>query len=191
MEIRLSLTLLAMLVGIGWSLTATSPLPALEVDPTSGAELSRLEDAFAAAHDDVQVARQLVQQYLRFGQPALAIGVVRAASPELVADPILTHRLAQAYEDVGRLDDAAATAPGAGARAWRAIGSSEASPLSEPPRFSCSAAALVAFEQHEAGLLQMVRWGVTDPRHDPRARVARRVAERRAHIASVAEREPF
>jgi hypothetical protein len=189
MEIRLSLTLLAMLFGIGWSLTAKAPLAALPIEAGASAELSRLEDAFAAAHDDVQVARQLAQQYLRFGQPALAIGVVRAASPELVADPILTHRLAQAYEAIGRLDDAAATASVARARCLRAIGSSEAMPLSDPPRFGCSAAALVAFEQHEAGLLQMMRMGVTDPRHDPRARVARRVAERRARIASVAERE--
>ena len=191
MEIRLSLTLLALLVGIGWSLTAKSPLAALAVDSESAAELSRLEEAFAVAHDDVQVARRLTQQYLRFGQPVLAIGVVRTASLELVTDPILTHRLAQAYEAVGRLDDAAATASVARARCLRAIGSSEASPLSEPSRFGCSAAALVAFEQHERGLLQMLRWGVTDPRHDPRARVARRVAERSAHIATASVEEPF
>jgi hypothetical protein len=189
MEIRLSLTLLAMLAGIGWCLTAKSPVPALEADTHAVRELSRLEDSFAAAHDDVRVARQLTAEYLRLSQPALAIGVVRAASPSLIADPLLTHRLAEAYEAVGRLDDAMATAGVARARCLRAIGSSEASPLSEPSRFDCSAAALVTFEQHEQALSQMLRWGVTDPQRDPRARVARGIAERRAHIASVAELE--
>jgi hypothetical protein len=184
MEIRLSLALLVLLGGIGWALTAKSPEPALMPDTETVRELSRLEDAFAAGHDDIQTARRLAAEYLRLAQPALAIGVVRAASPELIADPILTHRLAQAYEAVGRVDDALATAAVARARCLRAIGSSEASLTSSPPRFDCSAATLVALEQHQQALAQMLRWGVTDPRRDPRARVARGLAERRAHIAS-------
>jgi hypothetical protein len=186
MEIRLSSALLVLLVGIGWSLTARAPQPALTPDTEAARELARLEDAFATGHDQVQIARRLAAEYLRLAQPALAIGVVRAASPELIADPILTHRLAQAYEAVGRIDDAVATANVARARCLRAIGSSEASLTSSPPRFGCSASTLVALEQHQQALEQMLLWGVTDPLRDPRARVARGLAERRAHIASLA-----
>jgi hypothetical protein len=187
MEIRLSLALLVLLGGIGYSLTAKSPVPALVADAETSHELAQLEDAFAVGHDDIAVARRLAAEYLRLAQPALAIGVVRAASPDLIADPILTHRLAQAYEAVGRLDDAMATAGVARARCLRAVGSSEASLTSSPPRFACNAATLVALEQHQQSLEQMLRWGVTDPRHDPRARIARGLAERRAHIASLAD----
>src|SRR5437868_488714 len=126
MEIRLSVALLVLLGAIGWGLTASSPQPALA--PNADArELAQLEDTFAGTHNDVQVARRLASEYLRLDQPALAIGVVRAAANDLANDPILTHRLAQAYEAVGRLDDAMATAALARARCLRAIGSSEAS----------------------------------------------------------------
>jgi hypothetical protein len=186
MEIRLSLALLGLLAGIAWGLAARTPAPALDPGAPATRELSALEDQFAAAHDDLGVARRLASEYLRLDAPALAIGVVRMASPELVTDPILTHRLAQAYEAVGRLDDALATASVARARCLRAVGSVDAVPgLMTPSRFDCTPGALVALEQHEQALVQMLRWGVTDARRDPRARLARGLAERRAKIASI------
>lgn len=187
MEIRLSLALLALLGGIAWSLAATAPRPQLDQDTQAVRGLSALEDAFATAHDNLDVARRLSAEYLRLGQPALAIGVARTASPALIADPLLTHRLAQAYEAVGRLDDALATASVAHARCLRAVGSSAAAFADGAPRFACTPAVLVAVEQHEQALSQMLRWGVTDPRHDPRARLARGLAERRVRIASIGE----
>ena len=187
MEIRLSLALLALLGGIAFSLVATTPVPALDPRTGSARELAALEDAFAAAHDDLEGARRLSAEYLRLGQPALAIGVVRSASPALATDPMLTHRLAQAYEAVGRLEDALATASVARARCSRAIGSADTSFAAAPARFSCTPGALVALEQHEQALDQMLRWGVSDPRHDPRARLAHGLAERRARIASLGE----
>jgi hypothetical protein len=187
MEIRLSLVLLALLGGVAWSLAATEPRAQLNQDDDSVRALSALEDAFATAHDDLGVARKLSAEYLRLGQPALAIGVARTASPGLIADPLLTHRLAQAYEAVGRLDDALATASVAHARCLRAVGSADAVVSDGAPTFACTPAVLVAVEQHEQSLALMLRWGVTDPRHDPRARMARGLSERRARIASLSE----
>lgn len=186
MEIRLSLGLLALLGVVAYGLTFRAPEAVLQ--PASGLthELAELEDAFAARHDDLALAQRLSAAYLKLGEPGLAIGVVRAVSPEFVTDPVLTHRLAQAYEAVGRLDDALATAAVAHARCLRAVGSSQlTTTTAAPPRFRCSQAALVALEQHEHALAQMLRWGVTDSRRDPRARAARSMAERRARIASL------
>jgi hypothetical protein len=185
MEIRLSLGLLALLGVMAFGLTSRTPeaVPASRGDAAQ--ELAELEDAFAAAHHDLAVAQRLSASYLRLGEPALAIGVVRSVTPDLVADPILTHRLAQGYEAVGRLDDAVATAAVAHARCLRAVGSSDAFAASTPAGFACSPAALVALEQHAQALSHMLRWGVSDPRTDPRARLARRLAERRVRIASI------
>jgi hypothetical protein len=186
MEIRLSLGLLALLGVVAYGLTFRAPQAALVPAGDMAHDLAELEDAFATRHDDLPLARRLSASYLKLGQPGLAIGVVRAVSPELVTDPLLTHRLAQAYEAAGRLDDALVTAAVAHGRCLRAIGSSDATTVGAPPVFDCSPAVLVALEQHEQALLQMLRWGVTDPR-DPRAIAARGMAERRARIASLDE----
>jgi hypothetical protein len=73
------------------------------------------------------------------------------------------------------------------ARCSRAVGSADAAFSASPARFGCTPAALVALEQHEQALDQMLRWGVSDPRRDPRARLAHGLAERRARIASLGE----
>lgn len=184
MEIRLSLALLALLGAIAFSLTARPPEAALPPDGSYAHELAALEDQLAADPGDVQVARRLAGEYLRLGRPAFALGVVRAVRPGLVVDPLLTHRLAQAYEALGRLDDAAITAAVARARCLRALGQSQTLTFVALEPLHCSPAALVALEQHETALLQMVRWGVNDPRTDPRARVAHRTAERMVRIAA-------
>lgn len=185
MEIRLSLALLVVLGGIALSLAASTPVPAVPTAGETGRELAALEDAFALHRDDLALARRLTAEYLRLGQPAFAMGVVRAASPTLITDPLLTHRLAQAYEAVGRLDDALATAQVAYARCLRAVGSAELAYGAEPADLKCTPAELVALDQHEQSLIQMLRWGVTDPVHDPRAKLARGLSERRARIASI------
>jgi hypothetical protein len=187
MEIRLSLALLALLGAIAFSLTARPPIAALAPDGSYAVELAALEDALAANPADVQVARRLAGEYQRLGRPAFALGVVRAVRPELVVDPLLTHRLAQAYEALGRLDDAAITAAVARARCLRALAGPQTVLFVPPNPLQCSPATLVALEQHEDALLLMVRWGVNDPRVDPRARVAHRTAERLVRIAARSE----
>lgn len=190
MEIRLSLGLLVLLSAVAFGLTSREPQAALDPASPATQELAALEDAFASARGDLPLARKLAATYLRLDAPVLAIGVVRAVSPELVTDPILTHRLAQAYEAEGRLDDAVATAAVALSRCRRAVGSAQAAASATPAAFSCSPSALVAMEQHEQALAQMLRWGVSDPTRDPRARIARGMAERRARIASLESRAP-
>jgi hypothetical protein len=183
MEIKLGLLMLVMLAAIGTSLVAGTPEPLLAPAPgselASGSELERLEDAYAADHANASVATALASAYLRAGHPALTIGVVAQASPDLMRDPMLTRRLAQAYEAVGRLDDALLTA-----RAARARCASAALAPGSAPRGACSPGALVALEQHEAALIWMLRWGVEDPRFDPRSPLAHRLAARNATILS-------
>jgi hypothetical protein len=182
MEIKLSLLMLLVLAAIGASLVAGTPEPLLPHAQAAASELERLEDAYAADHADAAVATALASEYLRVGRPALTIGVVAQASPGLMRDPMLTRRLAQAYEAVGRLDDALLTARVARARC--ASGASAALGPGNAPSGRCSAGALVALEQHEAALIWMLRWGVEDPRFDPRSRLAHRLAARNATILS-------
>jgi hypothetical protein len=177
MEIKLSLLMLVVLAAIGSSLVAGTPEPLLP--QAAGTELERLEDAYAVDPADAAVATALASEYLRLGQPALTIGVVAQASPGLMRDPMLTRRLAQAYEAVGRLDDALLTA-----RVARARCASAALAPSDASSGACTPGALVALEQHEAALIWMLRWGVEDPRFDPRSHLAHRLAARNASILS-------
>jgi hypothetical protein len=186
-EIKLSIGFLALLGVVAWGLHAQAPAASMTPLSPATAELMALEDAFAEDRGDLELARRLSGEYLRLGEPGMAIAAVRAASPQLAADPVLSHRLALAYEASGRLDDALATAHLAFSRCERALGSSAAAINTSPPRFACNDASLLALRRHTESLLQMVRWGVTDPRHDPRAPLARQLAERRASIASLAD----
>jgi hypothetical protein len=175
--------MLALLGVVAQALTASDPRPTLEPG-AAPPELAALEDGLAREPGNPAVARRLAAEYLRLGQPALALGVVRAVRPELVADPLLTHRIAQAYEALGRLDDAAITASVAKARCLRAVGSDRVGLTVEPTALRCSPGVLLALEQHEHALLLMLRWGVSDPRTDGRAIAAHDLAVRRARIAS-------
>jgi hypothetical protein len=179
MEIKLGLLMLVVLAAVGSSLIAGTPEPLLPQAQAAASELERLEDAYAADHADAAVATALASEYLRVGRPALTIGVVARASPGLLRDPMLTRRLAQAYEAVGRLDDALLTA-----RVARARCASAAFASRDAPGGTCSPGTLVALEQHEAALIWMLRWGVEDPRFDPRSRLAHRLAARNASILS-------
>ena len=175
--------MLVLLGAVGHALTTSELRPTLEPGVATP-ELGVLEDRLALEPGNPEIARRLAAQYLSLEQPALVLGVVRAVRPEFVTDPLLTHRIAQAYEALGRLDDAAVTASVAKARCLRAIGSEQVGVAAEPTQLRCSPAALLALEQHEHALLQMLRWGVSDPRNDDRAVAAHDLAERRARIAS-------
>jgi len=171
MEIRLSLLLLVLLLVSGAALSAAHPRA---VGATTGQDLkslTELEDAAALARNDLDVTRRLATMYLRLGYPGLAIASVRSAPPELARDALLTHRLSQAYEASGRVEDALNTAHLALARC--------------APRSGCRQATAATFEMHIEALTMLQRWGVQDPRRDTRTALAYRLAQRTARIASL------
>ncbi|HEX2676377.1 MAG TPA: hypothetical protein VHM19_07045 [Polyangiales bacterium] len=176
MEIRLSVVLLAVLLLLGSALSASEPTLSSAPDG-----LLELEDAVALDRGNLELTRDLAGTYLRTGHPGLAIAAVRAAPPELARDAMLTHRLAQAYEATGRVDDALATAQLAHARCLCALRGSEM--CTNIPR--CTGSTLAALEMHEEALSMLVRWGVDDPRHDGRTGLAYKLAQRTARIASL------
>jgi len=182
-EIGLSLVLLGGLWAGHRTLTADAPVAALAPHSGATAELAALEDAFAHDPSDPEVVRELSDTYLELGQPALTIAVLRGASADLLEDPVLAHRLARAYEQSGRLNDAIATASVAMARCARAVGSSHALPTA-PPRHSCTAGALIQLEMYREALARMVQWGVTDPASDSRARLAHQLSRRTVGLAA-------
>jgi len=185
MEIRVSLALLALLAIIAAGLTASSPTATLIRGDVYAQQLRHLEDALAHDRANPALAQELAVAYLRLHRPGLAIVAIRSCDPALLADPLLSHRLAQAYEASGRLDDALATANLALARCGRAVGSSWSTNITRAPSFSCSDGVLVALEIHRQALLRMHDWGVTDPRYDSRATLAHQLSSRRARIASL------
>lgn len=177
MEIRLSLLLLALLLMAGVALSASHPRALSDPHADDTRALAELEDAAALARDDLGVARRLTTAYLRLGQPGLAIAAVRSAPPELARDPLLTHRLSQAYEASGRVFDALNTAQLAFARCTNVSNSSAPG--------SCNMATLAALEVHLAALTMLQRWGVQEPRRDTRTALAYQLAQRTARIASL------
>ncbi|MET0389681.1 MAG: hypothetical protein ABW321_27155 [Polyangiales bacterium] len=172
MEIRLSLLLLVLLLTSGVALSASRPHAVRDPQSFDTKALIELEDAAAVARGNLDVARQLTTTYLRLGQPGLAIAAVRHAPPELARDPVLTHRLSQAYEASGRVEDALNTAQLAFARC-------------ATPGASCNQATMAALEVHLDALATLQRWGVQDPRRDSRTGLAYQLAQRTARIASL------
>jgi tetratricopeptide (TPR) repeat protein len=172
MEIKLSLLLLVLLLGSGAALSAGRPKAVGNAREHDLKALSELEDAAALSRNNLDVARRLSTQYLRLGQPGLAIAAVRSATPELARDAVLTHRLSQAYEASGRVDDALNTAQLALARCT--------------PRSGCALGIAATLEMHVEALTMLQRWGVQEPRRDTRTALAYRLAQRTARIASLA-----
>jgi hypothetical protein len=172
MEIKLSLLLLVLLLGSGAALSASHPRAVAASREQDLKVLSTLEDQAALARNDLEVTRTLTTTYLRLGYPGLAIATVRSTSPELARDSLLTHRLAQAYEASGRVDDALNTAQLALARCT--------------PRSGCPQGTAATLEMHVEALTMLQRWGVQEPRRDTRTALAYRLAQRTARIASLA-----
>jgi len=170
MEIRLSLLLLGVLLLSGAALSASRPRAVSEPLADDTLALAELEDAAALNRDNLEVARRLTTTYLRLGQPGLAIAAVRSAPPELARDPLLTHRLSQAYEASGRVADALSTAQLAFARCTPG---------------ACTIATLAALEVHLSALTMLQAWGVQEPRRDTRTALAYQLAQRTARIASL------
>lgn len=172
MEIKLSVVLIVLLLLSGAGMSAGRPRAVGNAREHDLKALSELEDKAALSRNDLDVARRLTTLYLRLGQPGLAIATVRSAPAELGRDAVLTHRLSQAYEASGRVDDALNTAQLALARCT--------------PRSGCPLGTAAALEMHVEALGMLKRWGVQDPKRDTRTGLAYRLAERTARIASLA-----
>ncbi len=184
MEIRLNLVLLGVL-GVCWAaLSPSDPVSALDPESAETRELAMLEDEFALDRSDVLMARHLSSRYLELDRPGLAIAALRAADPAVLEDPTVVHRLAQAYESTGRLDDALATAELAVARCGRYLGTVDSGAATPVPQHRCDARDYALLDMHKTALSHMVRWGVDDPQHDSRSQMAYDLAMRRASIAS-------
>ncbi|MGE0789975.1 MAG: tetratricopeptide repeat protein [Sandaracinaceae bacterium] len=184
MHTKLNAVLLGSLVAVGGALELHEPAPATELDAGELSDLARLEDRVALDPDDRGATLALADRYLAVGQPRLAIAILGAAPAELREDPDTLHRLARAYEETGRMEDALATGELALARCARALGTEGASSLTPVPERSCSERSLANLDMHARALEAMVRWGVTDVSHDLRAAEAYRRAIRSARILS-------
>jgi hypothetical protein len=187
MEIRVNVVLISVLACVWAGLSAADPVAALDPAADSTRELATLEDAFAAHPNDLALARQLASSYLDVGRPGLAVAALRSSDPVLLEDPMLAHRLAQAYERSGRVPDALATADLALQRCARALGSDDASTVTPVPRFGCSERTYAALDAHRTALDHMVRWGVAEPATDARTATAYRLATRSATFAAITE----
>lgn len=185
MELKINAALLAVL-GLAWgSLTARTPLAPLDPSATHPGvhELARLEDQVARDPDDPLRVRRLAEAYLDMHRPGLAVAVLRAADPELLRRPRIAHRLAEAYERSGRVQDALATADLALRRCARALGTSpSATPV---PEHGCDARAHAVLTVHRNALVHLVAWGVDWPAQDPRTADAYARATRRARLAFI------
>lgn len=184
MEIRLNIALLGVLLVAWGALEAQEPVAAMTPMDPARAELAELEDRFARDRADVVLAQELSSRYLEMDRPGLAIATLRSARPELLEDPMLAHRMAQAYEQSGRLLDAHATAELALARCGRSLGTTDSSAATPVPRYGCSHREYAVLEMHRTALDHMVRWGVADPSQDRRSQMAYELAVRRASVAS-------
>jgi hypothetical protein len=184
-EMRINVAVLAVLAVAWGTLTAGEPVAAVTPGSAEAAALAALEDRLATHPTDRAAARRLADAYLERGRPGLAVAALRAGDPSLLEDPSVAHRLAQAYEGSGRLLDAAATADLALARCARALGSSDASPVTPVPRFQCSERTYAALAVHRTALDHLLRWGVAEPSRDPRTRLAYSLAMRSARVATL------
>lgn len=179
MEIRVNLVLIALL-GLAW-LGMRAHTPTRITAEVASAHLAQLEDGFARDRADHKALVALTDAYLDAGYPTLAVVTLRAAEPALLEEPAVAHQLARAYEQGGRLLDALATADLALNRCSRVLG---AAPLDTAlPHFGCNERTLAKLDTHKSALERMVRWGIVDPRVDPRAQRAYELAMRRARVA--------
>lgn len=183
MGLKVNAAIILLAMGIWGSLVAFEPRPAMANDPQR-ARLAALEDAFARDPHDLASARSLANGYLQIDEPSLALATIRAADPALLRDPLLLHQLSQAYEGVGRMEDALATAGQAIAGCENAMRYAEA--LDGAVDFGCSARVHAMLAMHYDAVERLERWGVTNPRSEPaRTRLAYDLATRPARLASV------
>lgn len=184
MEVKVNLGILVVLGAVWGSLTLTEESAALDPTLESTRELAFLEDRFATHRNDPALATELADAYLRMDRPELAVAALSAADAEVLESPAVAHRLARAYEQTGRLEDALSTSQLALARCARALGTASSSEATPVPRHGCSERTYAALDVQRSALARMRAWGVTDPRGDVRAERAYGMAVRAARLVS-------
>ncbi len=182
MEYGVNILVAALLFGTWAALTAVDPVAVSEPKSISSTRLVFLEDALAHDRASLGLAEQLAGAYLEMGMPALAIGVLRDAAIDLSDSPLAVHRLAEAYEATGRMEDALATSERALTRCGRSLGLDPATNVGPRPARGCEMRDYIAFEMHRSALARMVQWGVASS-DDTRVQLAYEMARRRASIA--------
>lgn len=182
MDIELNLFFLALFGVVFASMTPADPTTAMR-DARARGDLMALEDAAALHPEQPEPLVALAGRYLELGRPELAVAAIGASDARTRRHPMVGHRLAQAYERSGRLDDALSTARVAEARCARSLGSSSIASTTPIPTSTCQARQEVVLTQHLAALGHMKQWGVRDPRTDPRASLAHELSQHRARVA--------
>lgn len=160
--------------------------PASDLDPQNPgtAALTALEDAFALDPGNPALARTLAEAYLDLERPGLAVAVLRAGDPSVMRDPIVAHRMAQAYEATGRVLDAYATARYAQERCANTLTAGSSASLDDAER-ACTPSQLAVLDVHSRVLQTLVAWGVSDPLRDPRTARAYEAQLRMATVATL------
>lgn len=147
-----------------------------------GAELQRISDLetrFEGDRGDPDLAAELADEYLHLQDPELAVAALRSLESEAQRDPVVQHRLALAYADMGQISDAVASARLASSRCMREIEAAYAPGLGR-----CDETALTRIEMNREALERMHRWGIVDPYQDPeRTQLAYSLSYRVARLA--------
>jgi hypothetical protein len=183
-EIKVNVGILLFLVLVWGSLSWTQPGAALDPHAEQTRSLRLLEDRFAHDHGNAALAQDLADAYLDLDRPEFAVATLTAAEPDVMTDPGVEHRLARAYERMGRVADAYNTAEVALAQCGRVLGTDEGSSVTPIPARGCTERLYAALTMHRDALARMQAWGVTDPRTDPRAPRAYAFAVRAVRIVS-------
>ena len=188
MEIKVNLGFLVFLLLVWGSLSWAEPSAALDPHAEQTRSLRELEDRFAHDHGNAALAQDLADAYLDLDRPEFAVATLTAAEPDVMTDPGVEHRLARAYERVGRIDDALAVTRAAYAQCARSIGTDEGSSVTPIPARGCTERLYAALQMHRDALARMQAWGVTDTRNDPRASLAYGLAVRAVRVVSASAR---
>ena len=175
METKLNILIFLGILGATAALHAETPVAALDPEAPETSRLAELEDAFARDPSHGHAAQALADAYLELEQPGLAVAVLQSADGELMREPMFAHRMAQAYEATGHVEDAHATAAFARdlcSRRLRAFGAE-----------GCSHRSFAILDVHARVLSRLVEWGVTNPEQDPRTGTAYQLEMRVARLA--------
>ena len=163
MGTRVNLAVLALLA-LAW-LGLSARAPARIIVEVASSSLGPLEESVASDRSDGAALLALSEAYVDAGYPALAVVTLLRADHALLDEPAVAHQLARAYELSGRLRQAVAAADLAFHRCVSLL-----EPVnSARPTTACDELMLTRLDRHKSALERMVRWGVVDPRVDPRA----------------------
>ena len=139
----------------------------------------RTGDAFG--RDRASIGAAVVDRaYLDGAHPQLAVGTLRSAQPVLLEEPQSRTSWRAPMIRVAAWWTRWRHRPGAGSLRPRAGAGALHTQL---PSYACSERTFAKLDTHKSALERMVRWGIVDPRVDPRAQQAYDMAFRRARIA--------